>query len=216
MTHSDDVGIYAVLQIMQCCIEQPMIRSVIPLQRSFKNTHVWMWSFFHFYSLQSMERSRLCQNGGKRWGKTGRERMSFEWKIVQHQEFMFLCRMFPCRAAFQKGHFYQSGLHKPSQLPQNCCAEIHRQPLNTITFSNSLFSLCLFGRSLPQQRTNTPPHSSFPYKSKNQAWLQCLINPKCVWYFGFSVFFKSKVIPALVHFVIQDGGGEILDLCEGY
>lgn len=129
---------------MQCCIEQPIIWSVKPLQRSFKNTHVLMWSFFHFYSLQSMERSRLCQNGGKRWGKTGRERMFFEWKIVQYQEFMFLCRMFPCRAAFQKGHFHQSGLHKPSQLPQNCCAEIHRQPLNTITFSNSLFSVCLY------------------------------------------------------------------------
>lgn len=40
LLHSDDMGIYAVLQIMQCCIKQHMIQSVIPLQKLFKNTHV--------------------------------------------------------------------------------------------------------------------------------------------------------------------------------
>lgn len=80
------------------------------------------------------------------WEKLRKERKgknSFEWKILQYLEFIFLCCRFSCRAAFQKGHFHQSGLHKPSQLTQNCCAEI-QQPLNTITFSKALLTVCLY------------------------------------------------------------------------
>lgn len=142
LLHSDDMGIYAVLQIMQCCIKQHMIQSVIPLQKLFKNTHVWMWSFFQF-----LEVTKYGQDCGRMEGKMRKDRKGKNVLWVENSAVSgvhFLCCRFLCRAAFQKGHFHQSRLHKPSQLPQNCCAEIHQQPLNTITFSNAVFSVCLY------------------------------------------------------------------------
>lgn len=132
---------------------------------------------------------------------------------------MSLYFRFRCHDTFWKGHFHNSGLHKQPRLPQICCAEIHEQPLNIITFNNAVFSVCLhacFEGHYHNKELTLHLIANFHIKVK-------IKRDSCVslknWYFCFTLFFKIKVIPALEHFINTDPGwgkGDLRSLCVKY